>query len=134
MMILAGAALLATIMYFVTGRDLLSVLAVVLATGLFVAYKSHLFHGVRYRLDSREITINKNHYNLGQFRAFTVVHDRDGQAVSIELLPLKRFMPLLTVRCTAEIEPKVVGILSEHLPVDNRRPDALDAIARRLKF
>lgn len=134
MLVLVGAVLLAVFMYFITSKDTLSIVAVVLATVLYLGNSMWRVHEAHYRLDAKGISIGRKQHSIDQFRSFSVTRDDNGHASTIELLPLKRFMPLLVIRCKAEMENEVVSLLAVHLPMEVRRRDMVDVIIRKLKF
>lgn len=130
-MLVFGALVLAGLIYVVT-RDVVSTGSVVGAALLYVAFSAHKAPSVRYILDAHGIVIGQKHYPYEQFRSFSVVED--GAASSVVLMPLKRFMPLLTIHYKPELEDEVIATFADRLPMEAYKRDAMDAIIKKLRF
>ena len=80
----------------------------------------------------RGLRLRGNFYDYGQFRSFAVVPE--GTFQSITLMPLKRFMPMLTVYYSPEDEQKITDLLANQLPLENRGRDTLDRFLHHIRF
>jgi hypothetical protein len=49
-------------------------------------------------------------------------------------MPLKRFMPPLSLYMDPADEEKIVDVLADYLPVEQREQDPIDKLMRRLRF
>jgi hypothetical protein len=49
-------------------------------------------------------------------------------------MPLKRFMPPLTVYLAPEMEEQIVDFLAQLLPFERHRQDAVDGLLKRIRF
>ena len=85
-----------------------------------------------YRLDMGGLSIGEKFYDYGQFRSFAVVDE--GPFSSIVFMPLRRLMPLITVYYDPRDEENIVGVLSEHLPLENHELALIDKLMRRIRF
>jgi hypothetical protein len=83
-------------------------------------------------LDSHGLKAGAKEYSFSQFRSFAVVHE--GQLNSLVFVPLKKFVPPVSVFFLAEDEQPIVALVGEHLPMEQRQPDKIDTITRRLRF
>ncbi len=126
-----GTAILSIFVYFVT-RDLLSTVVIVIIgviTGIFAARQPQT---LEYHVDSKGIHIGPKSYPYGVFRSYSVAHD--GAFSYISLLPLKRFMPQMTIHYAPEDEEKIVETLGDYLPYEQHKQDIVDSITRRVRF
>lgn len=130
-MLIGGTVVLAILVYLLT-RDVINAGAIVLAGLLFGAYSTRRPQTVHYQLDETGIVIGQKRYPYNQFRSFAV--EEGGQFHNIMLMPLKRFMPMLSLGYSPEQEQEIIGVLAERLPMETFRRDAMDAISRKLKF
>lgn len=130
-MLIGGGLVVAILVYLLT-RDALSAGAIALAALMLGVYSARKPQSLRYRLDAGGITIGQKHYTYGQFRSFSVVDE--GAAGNVELMPLKRFMPMLTLNYTHDIEEDVVSFLADRLPMETHKRDAMDMLIRKLRF
>src|SRR5690606_16687884 len=116
---IAGAAAI----YLLTGDMVAAgvILFAALAFGIFAARKPRV---LRYRVDRDGLHIEDKLYHYGNFKSFAVVEE---DAIhSVLLLPMKRFMPALTVYYAPEDEPKIVDALADYLPLQPAQNDLID--------
>jgi hypothetical protein len=85
-----------------------------------------------YELTSEGIAIDGRSFPYANFRSFSVLPDAEWH--SIELEPARRFQPPITVLFNSDDLDQVVGHLELHLPRDDRPPDLMDQLIRRLRF
>lgn len=119
------------IVYLIT-RDIFSAGSVGAVGLLFGLLGSRKPPSLSYMLSSRGVQIGRRQYGYNEFRAFMV--DDDVQASSINLIPLKRFLPLLSLHCDPKQRDEIVEMLAAHLPMEMYRRDAIDSIVNRVKF
>ncbi len=123
-----GVVILAALVYLVT-RDKVSTGSIVLAVLLFGVYSLRKTQTLQYQMDNDGIAIGQKLYPYAQFRSFSVVEPGD-----IVLMPLKRFMPLLTISYAPDMEERVIAMLADRLPMETYKRDAMDALIRKLRF
>ncbi len=129
--LMVAAALLAAGIYWLT-KDMVSA-AVIIVAALFLAYYgSHQPRQLEYHLDGQGVKVGERHYGYSAFRSFSVMPE--GAFSSIVFMPLKRFALPLTLYYAPDDEDKIVKILSDQLPLEDRRPDAVDSLMRRIRF
>ncbi len=87
---------------------------------------------LNYHLGASGITIDQKLYHYNQFRSFAIFNDVAWH--SIDLDPLQRFQPRLTVMFESNDLPHIESILSTHLPRIDREPDLVERLTRTLKF
>jgi hypothetical protein len=129
--ILALATLLLAAVAYLFTHDILAVVAIVVVACIFGYVAGHQPRILSYRLDDHGLTIAHKAYQYGVFKSFSLV---DEEAFSsITLMPLRRFMPPISIYFAPEDEEKVVGVLGRHLPVSQSH-DLIDHFMRRIKF
>jgi len=126
-----GSLVISALVYLVT-RDIVSAVVIALVCVGFGVVSVRRPQALHYSIDARGVAIGTRIYSFGQFRSFSIVEDTFGRGAV--LTPLKRFMPILSVRFDAEQADKIVEALAEHLPMEAHRADAMDKIARTIRF
>jgi hypothetical protein len=53
---------------------------------------------------------------------------------SVNFLPLKRFMPIVSAYFAPQDEDKIANTIGEHLPMEEHKIDSIDRLAQRLRF
>ncbi len=126
-----GAVVLAALMYLLT-KDMFRagvVIVVAIIAGVAAARKPQQ---IPYEISSRCIKIDKKTYGFRVFKSFSIIND--GGMNSISLLPLKRFMPRLSLFYDPADEEKIVDILSDRLPYEEHKIDQIERLSRYLRF
>lgn len=119
------------LIFFLT-RDITSVILLsllVIAFGVFAARKPNV---LQYTLDNRGITIGKKFYPINVFRSFAIIEE--GAFRSITLLPLKRFMPAISLYYAPDDERVIMEAFGALLPQETRKQDAVDKFMHRIRF
>jgi hypothetical protein len=128
----AGSISLAVIVWFMTGGDIASTVViciVALVVGVFAARQPQT---LTYRIDNRGLTIGEKFYPYEGFKSFSVANEHPIGYIS--LMPLKRFMPPLTIHYVPDDEDRISEVLSAYLPYEEHKPDMVDNFTRRLRF
>jgi hypothetical protein len=117
--------------YLIT-KDIVTsaVLAVAgIAFGVFAARPPRV---LEYTVDSHGIKIDQKYYPYKELRSFDIVDE--GQLPSILLMPLKRFLPPITVFYDLKEEDAILNVLGSYLPHQEQQPDMVDRLMRRIRF
>jgi hypothetical protein len=85
-----------------------------------------------YSLTETGITIGDKHHAYDEFKSFAVLQDLAWHAIDLE--PLQRFMPRMTILFDDEHLNEIVARLSQHLPREDRNPDIIERLTRYLRF
>lgn len=129
---LAGATLsVGVIVYFLT-RDVVSTIVITIlgiAVGVFAARQPQVLD---YGLDRSGIHLGPRFYPYNVFKTFSVV--AEGAFSHITLLPLKRFMPPITMHYSPTDEEKIVKTLADYLPYEEHKSDPIENFSRRVRF
>jgi len=129
---LAGITVVAAAVIYLITNDTITVVVIVLAAGLFGATAKRKPRTLQYQLDSRGIHIANKSYSFDNFRSFSVLEE--GAFSSIQLMPLKRFMPAISLYYPPESEDQVINTLGSYLPHEDRPRDPIDNLMRKVRF
>ncbi|MGH7195921.1 MAG: hypothetical protein ACREGA_04040 [Candidatus Saccharimonadales bacterium] len=125
------AIVLAAASYFLT-HSIASTVVVPLVALAFGYYAARQPRVLNYQLDARGLTVAEKLYAFGDFKSFALVNE--GAFSSILLLPLKRFVPPLSIYFAPDDQPKIMNVLQACLPIENYQPDYIDRLMRRVRF
>ncbi|MHB1864877.1 MAG: hypothetical protein ACYCPS_01770 [Candidatus Saccharimonadales bacterium] len=107
--------------------------SVIIVSGILVGiYASKKPRLVNYQVTKYGFTVNGRYHRFGEYRSFSIVHHGEGR--SAILTPLKRFMPYMYIYFASDIEQKIESILTDVLPKETSRKDALDKIIRKIGY
>jgi hypothetical protein len=123
--------LLAALDYFLT-KDVVAVGAIVLTVLIFSTYAARKPRTQEYVLDQHGVHIGVKSYEFRSFKNFSVVHE--GAIAGINFMPLKRFMPPLTIYVAPDMEDQVMSFLGGILPFEQKGSDSIDSLLRRIRF
>jgi hypothetical protein len=102
------------------------------AASIFGFYAARKPRTLNYQLNARGLTVGEKFYEYDLFHSFTVV--RDGAFSSIDFLPLKRFMPLLTIYYEPSDETKIINLLADRLPMEQRNRDIFEQLMHKVRY
>src|SRR5206468_173745 len=119
------------VIYLLT-KDLFGAFITLILGAIVASVAHHQPQNITYQLTLRGLKAGEKEYSYSQFRSFAIV--REGQLNSLMFIPLKRLMPPVSVFFLAEDEQPIVALVGEHLPMEQRQPDKIDTITRRLRF
>lgn len=130
--LLGGAAAVAAVLVYLLTRDKITVAMILIAAiamGIFAGRKPRT---LQYQLDASGVRIAQKLYPYGLFKSFSVIDE--GPLSSIVLMPLKRFMPSISMYYEPSDEAVIVNMLSAYLPYEERQRDAVDSFMHRIRF
>lgn len=125
------AVLLAVIVYFMS-HDIISVVITLIVAIIFGIGASRQPRQMQYAVSDNGVSIGAHFYPYGSFRSFTVASE--GPFRSIVFMPLKRFMPPISIYFDPADEQRIGEILADHLPMHEHREAATDKLMRRIRF
>ncbi len=126
-----GALLLAALVYLLT-RDLVSVIVIAIFAAIFGFFAARKPRVLNYALDNDGLHIGNKFYAYTDFKSFSVIDE--GGIGAIWLMPLKRFMPSLTIYFAPDDEDKIITALTAYLPFEERDADMVERMMRRMRF
>lgn len=118
-------------LYFIT-KDLITPLGIAVAGITFGIFAARPPRVLRYTVDSRGIMIEQKFYPYAELKSFDVVDE--GQLPAILLMPLKRFLPPITVFYDQQSEEAILNVIGSYLPHQEQQSDAVDRLMRRIRF
>lgn len=127
-----GTVLLAALAYFITGGDIVSVVVIVVVAIVFGGYAGRKPKELQYTVGPDGLSIGGKAYSFHDLRSFSVLNE--GAFSSISFMPLKRFMPTLSIYYAPDDEDKIVDVLSQYLPFEPREHDTVDRLMRKIRF
>lgn len=122
---------LGALLYIVL-QDYLTIAVVVLMAVAILVYGVRKPNTLRYSITADGLKIDEKEYSFDRFKSFSIIED--GGLHSINLDPLHRFAPPLTIYFAPEDEQKVTELLGEYLPQNQKEPDIIDRLTRYLRF
>lgn len=131
MLLTLGTIALAAAIYLLT-KDLFAAI-ITFILGIIVASVAHRKpNSINYELSSDGLKAGDKFHSFSEYRSFAIVHE--GQLGSLMLIPLKKFTALISMYIESDDEETIVALLGEHLPMEERAPDKVDTLTRRLRF
>lgn len=129
--LVAGGITVAAVDYFLT-KDVFSTGVILFATVVFGLFAARKPKTQQYALDRHGIHVGVRSYGFQEFKNFSVI--QEGAIPSVVFMPLKRFMPPLTIHVEPGMEDRVVDYLAAILPFEPHRTDLIDGLLRRIHF
>ena len=111
--------------YFTTG----TIVVVGAIVGIFAARRPNQ---LTYELSDREVKIGDKVYPYRSFKSFSIA--KDGAMTSLNLSPIKRFIPPISIFFDPADEAKITAILGDRLPLEQHKADRIESLSRRLRF
>lgn len=127
-----GGIVLAGVVYLLTNGDRVSTATVVVVAAIFGIFAARKPRELQYSVDSSGVHIGEKTYPYAGFRSFSIVQEEGIE--SIRFMPLKRFMPVISIYFAPEDGQKIVDALSKFLPVEHKQLDPVDKLMHRLRF
>lgn len=130
-MLAAATVVVAAAIFFLT-HDKISTGAIVFVAIVFGIAAGNRPRVLAYSLGHRDITIGQKSYPYSSFKSYAVVDE--GAFSSIMLLPMQRFMPPISIYYDPQDEQRILGVLSERLPLEKRSRDMVERLMSRIRF
>lgn len=129
---LAGCATALVVISFLLTRDLVTVVVIAVTAMLFGVLAARKPRTLEYGVDDRGISIGRSRHSYHEFRSFSVTEE--GALHSVILLPVKRFLPAITVYFEPKDEQKIINTISAFLPYQEHEPNIVDRLMERIRF
>lgn len=131
--ILLGLALFSLVgLIFFTTKDIVASVLVGIAGLTFGVFAARPPQVLEYAINNTGITIGRRNHPFHELKSFAVIDN--GVIPSLMLLPLKRFMPPITVFYDPNEEEKIVNMLAAYLPHEEKEPDFIDKLMGHIRF
>ncbi len=123
---------LAVIVFLATKGDKVAT-AIIVILGVIVAVFARQKPGqAKYEISDSGMSVNDKNYKYSDFKSFAII--REGSLTSVNLFPLKRFVPPVSAYFDPKDEKKITETLGNYLPYENRQLDSIDRLSRRLRL
>lgn len=129
---LALGGAVGTMLIYLLTKDKVTSAIIIFALITFGVFASRKPREEQYALTPQGIQVGNKSFAFHDFKTFSIADE--GSAASVVLMPLKRFMPALTIYVTQDVEEQVVDFLSFYLPFSQHKTDAVDGLLRRIHF
>ncbi len=129
--LVAITAVAVLVIYLIT-RDLVTAFVIIMAATLFGITAKRKPRTLQYQLDNTGVNIGGKPYGYDLFKSFAMMEE--GAFNSIQLMPLKRFMPPISLYYPPESEDQIVTTLGSYLPHEERTHDPVERLMRRVRF
>jgi hypothetical protein len=129
---LGAASAVITLVVFAVTRNILSAIVVAaafMALGVLAARKPET---KSFEISTDGVRVGAQGYPYSMFKSYSIVED--GAINCIWLRPLKRFMPTVAMYYGAEDEERIIMMLDNFLPQEDRQHDIVDRLSRRIRF
>lgn len=130
--ILALGGIVGVVLVYLLTKDKITtgiIAFAILMVGVFAAQKPKQ---QTYTIDAVGLHVGTRTYDLQSFKHFSI--SEESNHATIVLMPLKRFMPPLTIYLDAGNEEQVVDYLAQVLPFEQHKQDAVDSLIKRIRF
>jgi hypothetical protein len=117
---------------YLISREIIMVVAVVAAMASFGIMATRRPRVLEYQLDAHGVQIGPKLYHYGEFRSYSLL--QIGAIHAIDLIPVQRFKPLITIYFPPDQEEPILSKLGESLPLEQRSVDLVDRLMHRLRF
>jgi hypothetical protein len=121
----------AAIVYLLT-RDVISTVTIVIVIIILGIFATRKPRTLQYQLTSQGMQIGEKSYPYNLFKSFSVIEE--GAISSVMLMPLKRFMPPISVYYDPKDEQKIADLLTSYLPYEERNKDMVDRFMNKIRF
>lgn len=129
---LSAITLVVTVLIYILTRDKISALVIVVAGGTLAFYAGRKPRLLNYKIDNSGLTIQDKLFSFNTFKSFAIVED--SAIPNIVLMPLKRFMPALSIYLDPATREEVTKVLSERLPQDLHHQAIVERFMQRVRF
>lgn len=126
---LLGALVLAAIIYLLT-RDKVSTAVVPAVAIILLIAANRKPRVLDYAVTEHGLTIGPRTYLYMEFKSFSVM--RQEAFPSIMLMPMRRFMPPISIYYDPQDEDRIVQAIAAYLPFEEHQRDLFDQLVDRL--
>jgi len=123
---------IAAIVFFSSSHDYIAAFIILVLGAVVGMYASHKPGTASYEITHDGLKINDKTYRYGDYKSFAVINE--GDLSSVNLIPLKRFLPPVSAYFDNKDEQKITNALGGHLPYEPRQLDSIERLSRRLRL
>ena len=129
---LVGITILVEVGYHFLSKDFVTPVLIVLIAYVFGYYGGKKPDTIKYVVNNESVQINGKVFYYETLKSYSI-HDF-GNYSSMNIIPVKRFAPLRCLNYKTEDEEKIIKIIENQLPLDNRKEDIVDKFTRLISF
>jgi hypothetical protein len=131
-LVLTSVAIVVALIIWFLFKDKISVGVILFSAVIFGLYAARKPRQQQYQIDEQGVMIGQRAFDYGEFRSFAI--EQEDAFAGIVFMPLKRFMPLITIYYAPQDEAKIIELLGERLPMERRQADMIERFMRRIRF
>lgn len=129
---LFGCIALVCIVIFFISKDILSVIFIAIMGILFAIIASRKPRQLQFLIDNQGIHVGQRHYLFNEFKSFSL--QKDGAIGYINLLPLRRLHPELSIYFAPEDAGRIFDALALHIPHEDHVEALVDKFIKKIRF
>lgn len=118
--------------YVLTNGELFTPIIIAIVAIMFGVMAARKPRELPYRIDSQGLHIGEKTFSFADFKSFSLVQEEGVE--SIWLLPLQRYTPGLSIYFAPEDKDRILAILDDFLPVEQRKLDVVDRLMHKIRF
>lgn len=128
----ALALVVAAVLAYVLTKDIVAVVVIAITGVTFGVFSARSPRVLNYSIGQQGVQIGQRLYPFNEFKSFAI--SEEGPLPSVLLMPLKRFLPPITVFFDPQNGDDIIATLSDYLPFEHKKPDAVDKFMSRIRF
>lgn len=125
------AVIVAALAFLIT-RSYGTVGVILISAVLFGIVANRKPQTLDYIIDNKGITIGPKLYSFASLKSFSVIID--GPIAFIQLMPVGRFVPPISVYFPPDQEEEIIETLGAYLPHEERKRDSVDRLMSKIHF
>lgn len=126
-----GAIAVITAVYALT-RDVITAVSLLVIAAIFAVGAGRKPRMVAYAIDQGGVHVGAKYYAYSAFKSFSLA--QDGPMNTVLLLPMKRFMPLVSMGYPPTLQHDIEDTLGSYLPYEQHQPDPVERLMHRVRF
>lgn len=127
----AGVILVAGLIFLAT-KDTISTIVTIALGVLFIVFASRKPRVLNYEISDKGIRIGDKLHLYRTMKSFAVIEE--GTIRSIDILPMQRFMPAISMYYDPKDEDVIISSLGKFLPQENREQPLIDKLMHKIRF
>lgn len=124
--------LVTTVVVYLLTKDILASIAILVGCASMGIYAGRKPSVKKYTINENGIQVDDVFHPYAKFRSFSVVEE--GAINSIWLKPFKRVSPTVVMYFSPEEEQKIVDVIANFLPHEQRELDVVDRFSKKIRF
>jgi len=117
---------------FLLTHDKVTTIFIVIGGGILGFMGSRQPRELPYTVSDKGLQVGSKEFLYTSFRSFSIVQEVGIE--SIWLMPMKKYMPAISLYFEPNDQQKIVDVISNHLPMENRELDPFDKLMHQIRF